>query len=169
VTDPASISDAILSPLQQDLKAIIVYVNERQPEAVRTRNASALALIQNFQGWYQNLGPLDHVFDQETLNEAKRRRNAINTALGQAIPPEQVPADAPQQPAAPNTWVTKLEDDLSTAPGQLATLLKIAAVAGVGIVLWNLYQGTKKSEHVEHEPEEDVEDRAHRVLTHGRG
>lgn len=157
---------SLLNPLQDDLQAIITYVNERQPEAVRSKNAKALALIQNFQAWYQNLGPLNTIFDQETLNEAKRRRNDINAALGQTIPLDQVPADAPQQPPAPNTWVSDIEQGVTSAPSQLISLIKVGAVVGVGIVLWNLYKGTKHEEH-ESEPEEDVETRAHRFLTHG--
>jgi hypothetical protein len=160
---------SLLNPLQDDLKAIADYINGRQPDAVRTRNARALSLVQSFQGWYQNLGPLDHVFDKETLNEAKRRRNELNAALGETIPLDQVPADSPQQPPDANTWVKTLEKDVSDAPSQVVTLVKVAAVVGVGIVLWNLYQGTKKSSPVEHVPEEDIEDSADRYLKHGSG
>jgi hypothetical protein len=162
-----SLPGEILNPTQADLKAIIDYVNGVQPDAVKTRNARALSLIQSFQGWYQNLGPLDHIFDQETLNEAKRRRNEINVALGTTIPLDQVPADAPQTPPNANVWVTKLEKDISDAPSQVVTLVKVAAVVGVGIVLWNLYQGTKKTPHTEHdESEDDIESRAEAHLRH---
>lgn len=158
----------VLNPTQADLKAIYDYVNSRQPDAVKTKNVKALSLIQQFQGWYQNLGPLDQIFDVETLNEAKRRRNDINTALGEAIPLEQVPADNPQQPADTNEWVSKLKKDVSEAPSDIVNFVKIAAVIGGGIILWNLYKATK-SEPSSHEESDSLENKTERMLTHGKG
>ncbi len=163
-TDPASISDALLTPLQADMKAIYVYVNSSLPRAIAAKNAKAVALIQNFQGWFQNLGPLDHLFDQDTLSEAKRRRNDINTALGEVLPPDWIPADNPQQPPDQNAWVADLKkgaEEAGKLPAELVTLLKVVAALAGGVLLWNLYQGTKKNEHEHEEPEEDVEVRAH--------
>jgi hypothetical protein len=168
MADSWSISEALLSPLQADLKAIYEYVNSLQPEAFRSKNQPALTLIQDFQAWKQNLGPLDKLFDQETLNEAKRRRNAINAAMGNTIPLDRVPADNPQQPPAANQWVSKLEDDLSKAPSDVVGLVKTVAVIGAGLLLWNLYQSTKKSAPEHHSEEDDVEKRAYDTLRHSR-
>jgi hypothetical protein len=158
---------SLLNPLQDDLKAIADYVNSRQPEAFTSRNSKALTLIQGFQAWYQNLGPLDKIFDQETLNEAKRRRNDINAAFGEAIPLSQVPADAPQQPPAANEWVSKLEKDVANAPSDVIGLVKVVAVVGAGLLLWNFYQGTKKHEP-EHHDEDELDRRADDTLRHNR-
>jgi hypothetical protein len=139
--------DDLINPTSSELEAIYAYVRAQRPKT--KAHPAALPLIESFESWYQGLGITDWAFDVETLNEAKRRRNAINAALEAVIAPDWVPADAPQV-APPKGELAGLKESieeagrkLSDAPSQAVTLLKVGVVVGVGVVLFNLWRGTR--------------------------
>jgi hypothetical protein len=133
--------DDILNPTKADLAAIYEYVRSRRPDAVS--KPKAMAVIVAFESWYQGLGLTDAVLDNETLKEAKRRRAELNAALGDELPASAVPVDAPQTPPPRDETLDAIRAGIPEAGSQLVTLVKVAAVAAVGVLLLNLYSGTK--------------------------
>jgi hypothetical protein len=136
-----SLFDDVFNPTKADLEAIYQYVRSRRPDAVG--KPAALAAIVSFESWYQGLGLADAVLDAETLKEAKRRREAVNAALGDVTPADRVPVDAPQTPPPRDETLDAIRAGIPEAGGQLVSLVKLAAVAAVGVLLLNLYSGTK--------------------------
>lgn len=76
----AGIFDDIVNPTKQDLEAIHTYViglkSKNPPPAAST-------LISLFEKWYASLGVTDWFLDEDTLQEARRRRDAIDEAMNQ--------------------------------------------------------------------------------------
>ena len=139
--------DDLVNPTQGDLSAIYAWVKEQRPKT--RKRPAALPLIESFESWYQGLGATDWLFDTETLNEAKRRRNEIEKALGEVIAPDWVPADSPQT-APPKGELAGLKESLeeagrklSDAPSQAIGLIKVVVVVGAGILLLNLFRKTR--------------------------
>lgn len=118
------------------INAIYDYV--RAQRANIGQFPTLLPLIQGFEAWYQALDEsanpggiaqaVSHVVNTADVNEAKRRRDDINTVMGQKIPDTQTPADAPQTPPP------KSDDSSSVDTG-----IKLLAVFGAGILLWKLF------------------------------
>lgn len=101
-----------------DLNAIYDYVRNQRPKI--DKYPHLLPAIQSFESWFLGLGWYDKaIMIQDTYNEAVRRRIEINKIMGQAIPDNWVPHDAPQ------TAPPKKEESL------IPTSYKIAAVATV--------------------------------------
>ena len=133
--------DDLVNPTRADLDAIYAFVRAQRPAA--SSNPEALKQIESFEGWYQGLGLTDALLDNETLKEAKRRKAALLVAMKQTLPADYVPADAPQTPPPRDETLDAMKAGLSDTAGQAVSLVKVAAIAAVGIVLLNLYQGTK--------------------------
>lgn len=92
----------------EEINSIYEYVRNQRPNI--NQFTGLLPLIQDFEGWYQaleeswkqgvNLGVIStrHIVSLADLNEAKRKREAINSVMGQHIPDDYVPPDSPQTP-----------------------------------------------------------------------
>jgi hypothetical protein len=93
-----------------------------------------LPLISSFEGWYQGLeestkvGIITHIVNLADVNEAKRRRGQINDTMGQAIPSNQTPADAPQ--TAP--------DKPPETPNYLQQAIGAVAILGAAYLAYKL-------------------------------
>jgi hypothetical protein len=115
------LDDLTWTPERDELVAIDKYVRELRP---RIPEFPALKpLIESWEGWYGALDAIDlsPLKSSDTLGEAKRRRTAINNAMGAKLPDTWVPADGPQTPPeAPH-------HDLDP----FAALKSIALVAGL--------------------------------------
>lgn len=136
-TLPGDDDDAI-----DTINAIAEYV-QRQRRYAGNRPA-ALRLIESFEGW---VGALDvahratwlpHLINAEDAGEAKRRRNAINQAIGQSLPATWKPADRPQTP--PDEPKPLLPDLPTFGVG-----LAIGVVAVLGGLVYVLGQRTRGS------------------------
>lgn len=73
----AGIFDDVFNPTQADLEAIHTYV-----VGLKSKNPTPAAstLITLFEKWYASLGVTDWFLDVDTLQEARRRRDAIDEA-----------------------------------------------------------------------------------------
>ena len=83
------------------INAIYDYVRAQRIKV--SKYPKLLPLIKAFESWYQGLeashdGIFGHTIDINDSNEAKRQRFAINEVMGQRIPDDITPADAPQTP-----------------------------------------------------------------------
>jgi len=136
-----SLFDDLVNPTKPDLEAIYAYVRAQRPAA--KGKPKALAIIVDFESWYQGLGLTDAALDNETLKEAKRRRSALNDALGEKLPDDYVPVDAPQTPPPRDEVLDAVKEGVSTSSSQLVTLAKAGVAAAVGIVLVNLWRKTR--------------------------
>lgn len=131
----------------EQLNAIYEYIQAQRAKS--TEYPAILPLITSFEGWYggleeaygRGIGVLDpgvyrHVIGLDDVNEAKRRREAINAILGEHIPDTQTPADAPQTPA----------DKPPPPPLNAAidAVVTVAVVGGLGWALIKLLTGKDK-------------------------
>lgn len=71
----------LVSPTSQDLTAIDTYVNGLKGQSLPDK---AKSLVDDYIQWEANRGAVDWLFDADALNEAKRRRDAIDAARGAA-------------------------------------------------------------------------------------
>ncbi|MFZ1005935.1 MAG: hypothetical protein WAN65_03805 [Candidatus Sulfotelmatobacter sp.] len=89
------------------INAIYDYVRNQRSKIGQW--PALLPQIQSFESWYQGLDQranpggvfgtiMSHTVNADDANEARRRRNAINAIIGQAIPADVTPADMPQTP-----------------------------------------------------------------------
>lgn len=75
-----------------DLKAIYDYVESLRPSI--PQHPTLQAAIESFEKWYQALSYSDvHIFIDDTIAEAARRRDLVNAAMDQQLDPSWVPAD----------------------------------------------------------------------------
>lgn len=130
-----------------ELNGIYDYVREQRK--LVDVHPDLLPLIASFEGWYggleeganRGIGPLDPGLYRTKVglaevNEAKRRREAINAVLGEHIPDNRVPADSPQTPA----------DKPPPSPVESAVnaVVTVAVVGGLGWALIKLLTGREK-------------------------
>lgn len=118
------------------INAIYDYVRDQRANV--DKYPALLPLIQGFESWYQGLDAsvnpggiaqaVSHVVNTADVNEAKRRRDDINTAMGEKIPDTVTPADGPQTPPP------KPDDNSSIDTG-----IKLLAAAGAAFILWKLF------------------------------
>ena len=114
------------------INAIYDYVRAQRINV--NKYPSILPLIQSFEGWYQGLeesaktGVISHVVNLADVNEAKRRRKQINDIMGQAIPDDVTPVDAPQ--TAP--------DKPPEAPNYIAQAIGAVALVGAAYLAYKL-------------------------------
>jgi hypothetical protein len=96
----------------QTLNAIYDYVRAQRMNV--GKYPAILPLISSFEGWYGQLevahsGIMGHTIDASDVGEAKRRRQAINDAMGAVLPADITPADGPQtppdKPVTSNAWI----------------------------------------------------------------
>jgi len=105
----------------QDLEAVFEYMRGKRP--LTEKFPKALPVIQSFEQWYQDLGWYARYVDtDETMQEARRRREELNDILGEKLPDTWVPADSPQ--AVPKAHPTPI----------IPTQYKVAAAVGAGVV-----------------------------------
>ena len=114
------------------INAIYDYVRAQRVNV--PKYPSILPLIQSFEGWYQGLeesaktGVISHVVNLADVNEAKRRRKQINDIMGQAIPDNVTPFDAPQ--TAP--------DKPPESPNYIAQAIGAVALVGAAYLAYKL-------------------------------
>lgn len=122
------------------INAIYAYV---EAQRIKIPKFPAIGpLIDSFEGWYGQLeestkggmfpgmpGPsiLVHTVNVTDVNEAKRRRQEINDAMGAKLPSDSVPADSGQTPA-----------DKPPVDSTISTIVTTVAVVIGGIVLYKL-------------------------------
>jgi hypothetical protein len=89
------------TPEREALVAIDEYIRNQRPQIPRF--PALRPLIESWEAWYGALDVIDlsPLKSADTLAEAKRRRKAVNDAMGIALPDTVVPADAPQTPPEP--------------------------------------------------------------------
>jgi hypothetical protein len=96
------------------LEAIYEYVQNQRK--LIPQFPAIKELIESFEGWYQQAGAFT-VVTQSDVDEAKRRRYAINKATGNLIPDDVIPADNPQiPPKEPDPWYEDIYKNLG-GPG----------------------------------------------------
>jgi len=114
------------------INAIYDYVRAQRINTPKYPNL--LPLIQSFEGWYQGLeestkvGVITHIVNLADVNEAKRRRNQINSVIGAQIPNDQIPADAPQ--TSP--------DKPPETPNYISQAIGAVAIAGAAYLVYKL-------------------------------
>jgi hypothetical protein len=90
------------SPDTDDLQAIYTYVESQRAQIPRF--PAIAAKITDFESWYEGLGYWNlNIMANDTLAEAIRRRDEINTMTGNVLPADSIPADkliAPQGAAS---------------------------------------------------------------------
>jgi len=101
VIEPNPATGAHQAQAIETINAVLDYVRAQRVNV--GKYPKLLPLIQSFEGWYGALevahaGVFGHTISAEDVGEAKRRRAAINGAMGQKIPETWTPADAPQTP-----------------------------------------------------------------------
>lgn len=80
------------SPDTQDLQAIYTYIESQR--TLIPRFPALAAKITDFEAWYEGLGYWNlNIMANDTLAEAVRRRDEINTLTGNLLPADSVPAD----------------------------------------------------------------------------
>lgn len=120
------------------INGIYEYVRSRRD--IAGNYPGALDVIQRFEAWYQGLeestkvGLITHTVNQADVNEAKRRREDLNTAIGQHIPDDYKPADVPQtSPKGPD-----YEQGKNPPSDELPAGIWAAIAAGVAFVLYKI-------------------------------
>jgi hypothetical protein len=123
----------------EEINGIYGYVTSQRLGAAD--HPGALDIIQRFEAWYQGLeestkvGLITHVVNQTDVNEAKRRREDLNAALGQHLPDDYKPADAPQTPPKGPDY----EQGRNPPDDPVTTALKIGGLAAIGFVLYKIF------------------------------
>jgi hypothetical protein len=80
-----------------DLRAIYTYVENARRSIPKFPTIQPL--IEDFERWYQGLSWYDvHIMINDTLAEARRRRDELNVAMNQVLPADWVPADRVSTP-----------------------------------------------------------------------
>lgn len=124
-----------------DLIAIYNYVEELRPKIAQFPKLQAK--IEDFERWYQQLSWYDiHVMINDTLAEAYRRRDELNTIMGESLRATDVPGDILNRrpgsasglpaPPPPPWWKitvpTWLKVTAVGVPAGIATLISIGAI-----------------------------------------
>jgi len=118
-----------------------IYQFVRDQRAIAADHPGTLDIIQKFEAWYQGLeestkvGLITHVVNQTDVNEAKRRRDDLNNALGSHLPDDYTPVDAPQtSPKGPD-----YEQGKNPPDDPLTAAFKVGGVVAIGYVLYKIF------------------------------
>lgn len=116
-----------------NLKAIATYVQSKRP--LVDKFPKLLPAIQQFEKWYSGLGYYDtHIVINDTMKEAYRQRNEINTILGDTAPEDVIPADTNIQDNEPGSTHFQAVPDKPKEP-LIPEKYKVGLAVGGGAVV----------------------------------
>ena len=126
---PNTLGAALGGEERDNLEAIKAYVSGLRP--LTPKYPGLLAAIQDFESWYLSVKD-DWYISQAQVDEATRRKFAINAIMGQKIPDTWVVAHGSQvpPPVPPPGVLDRILD--AKAPDLVPTWLKWTIVLGVG-------------------------------------
>lgn len=116
-----------------DLAAIDRYVREVARPRV-TQFPKSLPLIQEYEAWRQSVGYWDMmVMVNDTMRAAKAKRDGINAAQGNLLPPGSIVEEG--------AFVSGPDDPTKRHPFAATVAVAAVGVAGGAWLMWKLFSG----------------------------